>query len=501
MGVRAGRASLGMAAAIAVVVAHIALVWGEPVPAGNEHDYLALLRAFWDPSYLANDWTFARILPDRWTFDFMFGGLAALVGVQFVAWAGRLACWVLASHAILKVAGRLGLPLAWAAVAASAWVIAGQSLVGKEWMVGTFEAKTVAYVAWLYALDLVLADRLVPAAALSGLAVTMHPVVGAVGGVALAAGAVVLHGWRRDLWKPAIVGALAAAPGVVQAVAMAGGSEAGVPSDWRFLAKGPLEGLLDLPTFARGQVALQIAAAAAAVAWALSGRAARGFRAIAWALAVLLVPVAAGVAAHATGEYRLLSITPFRLFPVVGLLAFFLALGAALASRATLPRVARAGVVALALAVAVALMPAYRAMGARLWGSWTRAPDDMDAAFAFVAAGTPEGAVVLAPPWRQDSMMKLGRGQVMHWSMPRYDRLAEWRRRAEALVGPAPEAGAGRDPAAAFAARRAWYDALSPDDVRRLAAEYGASFIVAEREYPFPTRFVSGEARVYEVPR
>ncbi len=481
-----------------LVLSVIVLIWGEPVPAGNENDYLAVLRAFWDRGFLPVDWSFATTLPDRWTFNFLFGSLAVVVPLHALAWAGRVTCWVLSVHALFRIGGRLGIARPLTALALVGWLLGGQAVVGSEFMIGSFEAKAVAYVCLLFALDAVLDGRLVPAAALTGVAVTMHPAVGLFAGTALALAVVATRGFGRELLRPLLVGLACALPGLVQTALFELRSVPATSADWEYLAKGLLEALLDLPTFGRLTLLCQAVVLGASLAWSVRRRG--GFALLGWMQVVLAVPFAVGVAAHLTGDFRLLSITPFRLLPVFSLLAFFLALASAFTSWATLPAVPRGVAVLLALGTLAALAIPTARYATRFADSWTRAPDDFDAAFAWVAANEPADAVGILPPWRQDATLASERSQVVHWSMPRYDLLPEWRRRADALVGPFPPGGTGAAPALAAQAMRDHYDGLPEAELRRLAAEYGATFLVSRGRYDFPLRFQQGAVRVYDLP-
>ena len=482
----------------ALVLSIIVLVWGEPVPAGNENDYLAVLRAFWDHSFLVNDWSFASTLPDRWTFNFLFGSLAVVVPLHAMAWAGRLACWLLSVHALFRIGARLGLARPLTALAVTGWLLAGQAIVGSEFMIGTFEAKAVAYVCLLYAIDAVLDDRLVRAAALTGVALTMHPAVGLFAGSALALAVVATRGFRRELVRPLLVGLATALPGLVQTALFELRSVPASSADWEYLSRGLLEALLDLPNFGRRDLACQAVVLCASLAWAVRRRG--GFALLGWVQVFLMVPFAIGIAAHLAGDFRLLSFTPFRLLPVFSLLAFFLGLASALTSWATLSLVPRGIALVLALATVPALASPTADYAARFYQSWTHAPDDFDAAFAWVAANEPKDAIGILPPWRQDSTLASERAQVVHWSMPRYDLLPEWRRRADALVGPFPPGGTGAAPALAALAMRDHYDGLADGELRRLADETGASFLVSRGNYDFPIRFQQGPVRVYDLP-
>jgi hypothetical protein len=288
---------------------------------------------------------------------------------------------------------------------------------------------------------------------------------------------------------------------------------------------------------------------------------------------LLFLPVfLVGVAAHLTGEYRLLSITPFRHLPVVGLLTFFLVSTSAQAGRGPSRPFRLRGALLVVFVVAVALFvvtaaasvamgdtefswptrlgyrgtavlcaplaailavagrsPAapdrtgralglgmllmlvvltvipcglvtpYRTVvdrGIHLADVWTRQPDDWDRMFEWLATRTAPDTVVLVPPWRSDATLKARRPQVAHWSMPRYDHLASWRRRVELLVGELPT---GRDVTteARGAALRKHYLWLPSETLDALAAEYGASVYITDLTMLSPVIHEEGSVRAY----
>jgi hypothetical protein len=82
--------------------------------------------------------------------------------------------------------------------------------------------------------------------------------------------------------------------------------------------------------------------------------------------------------------------------------------------------------------------------------------------------------------------------------MPRYDKLSEWHRRIENLLGDVTTADS-RDLGLSWIRAKAAWKALSEPDVVRLAAEYRASYLVTEANYTFPLAFVAHEVKVYRL--
>jgi hypothetical protein len=492
-------------ACLALVLAHVALVWGLPVPDQNEEHYLVPLLRVAEPSVLAGDWTFGTALPDRWTFDTLFGLLARLVPLTALAWAGRVAGWVLSGLALLRVGERLGIRRALVAVALSLWVVWGQSLVGGEWLLGWMEAKAAAWVCLLWALEGALAGRLTRTALLAGLAVTWHPAVGLVGAASLVVGLLVARTPWRALWKPSLVGLACALPGLIQAVAMTLGAEPSSADDWRFLSLTFMQIHLNFMSFSISGGLGTLAAAWLVLAWAGA----------AWdrperrlALGLLLLPLALallGVTAHLAGWWRVMGLMPYRLFPALALLLGCLA-AAALLSEALQTR-ARPRLMLLLALVLVALTSApaaYRQHAHHLLDGWVQPPDELRQAFEWVREHLPPEQVGLVPPWRGDAALTSRHAQVVHFAMPRYDKLSEWRRRAETLGGAAADAGpgdGGRDPGRAWTRAMQAFRGLTPGRLCSVAAEFHASFLVSDVPQPFPALHRVGHAAVYAIDR
>jgi len=491
----AGSMPLNVAALMAVAF----FAWGTPVPTGNEEHYLVVLRGMWDPSFLPNDWTFSTSLPDRWTFDAIFGALALIVPVEALGWGGRLACWVLSLWAILRIGRRLAIPLPLASLAAALWILMGQSLVGGEWMIGWFEAKAVAWVFLLHAIDAAMGGRWTRAAACAGLAATFHPAVGVVGGASLALAVLVVHRPLRDLWKPALVGIATALPGIVQTGLMTIGSEPSTVDDWRFLSTSFLRIHMDASTFDLGLLAALVLSIAFTLAWARRMGDRPAFRILAWLHVLPALLFGVGLAAHAAGAWNLMALTPYRLLPAISLLAFFLAM----ASMAAEAAVGATGIAAPLLAAAALLcLPALPGMIKAernvLAKAWRSPPDAYALAFDWIAANIPDGEIGLVPPWRGDGTLRSRHGQVVHCAMPRYDRLSEWHRRMEALLGDVTTADS-RDLGLSWVRAKAAWKSLSEADVRRLASQYHASYLVSEAAYSLPPAFQAGDVKVYRL--
>lgn len=496
-----------------VVLAVALVLHGAPVPRTSEELYLVLVRRFADPGFAAGDWTLSGRFSDHWVFTATAGTLARLVPVTALGWAGRIGCWWAIGAQLVRAGGRLGLGAVPATAAVAGWLVFGQAGIGGEWMIGTFEAKTVAYVALAAAVLAATGGRVPVALAATGVAAAVHPAVGVWAGGPLVVALGVLPETRPALWRWWWLAALPAAPGAVGAWMAAGPSS---PSLDRFLVLQAMPYHLD-PFFG----AVRAPVAQAALRWVVLG-AMFGFcwwehlgtrrrlpdrLWITWLTVAAAAPLAA-LAARALGAWWFLRLMPLRAFPLlVPLLAAYRAAGLVARLRAGeggRPWWRRRSVAAAALAAAVALGPTTPLLAgpraaARTAGAWLR-EDPEAAAFVWVSRHVPAGTLCLLPPTRQDTFWRAQRPQVANWQALRQDALAEWRRRVVDLVGGAATfAGPGWTGEPGRLADR--YDRLGRRAIRRLAVRYGAGCLVTRARHPFPVLQRVGPVTVYRLGR
>ncbi len=121
----------------------------KPVPFGNEFIYLLRLG----PYVPLNDWSFAGTANEHWLFNFIFSLPAYFVSIEVMGWGGRVLVWILCLAGLIKLGKNWKIPYWAIAFSIGFWLAIGQAVVNAEWMIGTFEAKTVAYFCLLFALS------------------------------------------------------------------------------------------------------------------------------------------------------------------------------------------------------------------------------------------------------------------------------------------------------------------------------------------------------------
>jgi hypothetical protein len=172
-----------------VVFAGLAAVaaWRSPVPGVNEPHYLCKAKHFFDPSWCPRDF-FLNSADAHRVFYALVGPLTRFLSLEQTAWAGRIAVWLGLALGWIRLASALH-PGKFSPAWSAAIFLAIQSTVtfSGEWLVGGVEAKGFAYAALLLALPAACRHSWMEAGIALGSAISLHPVVGGWGAVALAA--------------------------------------------------------------------------------------------------------------------------------------------------------------------------------------------------------------------------------------------------------------------------------------------------------------------------
>lgn len=473
-----------------VVVFNRERAWGI---AGNELVYLVGLARRAHPAFLASDWTFSGPDAEHAAFDFLFMPLFRAFSLEAAAWIGRLGCWTAGIALLLKIARRLGLRPAAAAAGTILWLAFGQSMVGGEWIFGTFEAKCVAYVFLLLALDAALGESIVLAGAALGAAFTLHPSVGFWGAAAVLPALAFCRPPGRDLLFGALVAAALALPGALALAPTALASPLSA-RDAAFLVRIQQSFHLDPYSFEPRRL-LALLLMAGWLLWRWRRRDGRAERFLFCLTVALAGGFAAGVAARALDADRFLLLFPFRLFPMLVPLFFFWRWTADAGSFAagTRFRVAAAGLaIVLVAGDPVATLLADAASVRRMRPG---PPSPLEAALGWISRHTPPDAVIVVPPMLKSAFHATRRPQVANWFAARTDRYAEWRERIEATLGPIRSR---RDIQGAGVLERR-YGAMSAGSIGTLERRYGARFLLTKTGYPFPLAFASGSWKVYRL--
>lgn len=204
------------------------------VPGINESHYLPKAKHLWDASFAPGD-----LFLDSHDAHFLTSALAGLasrwLSLDAVAWLGRIVSWGLLAISWMSLCRSLSLPALVRPLALATWLLGVRyGHWAGEWVVGGFEAKTLAYPLVIWGLSYVATGNWRWVWLCMGAAMAWHPVVGLWAGLSagiawLSYGAL-QRPWReqspwREQWPWLAVGAALALLGVVPAAWGLGGPD------------------------------------------------------------------------------------------------------------------------------------------------------------------------------------------------------------------------------------------------------------------------------------
>lgn len=179
---------------------------------GGEEQYFAFAKAFVHPEWMPGSLSLRDVPGSRILFDSAVGWLLGFTSFEQVAVAGRALCALLLALPLARLFRRLALShLASLCLLQFVCLLSHQSFFGKEWMIGAFESKVIAYAFVIASLALRLERRNLASVMCAAAAVWFHVLVGGWYGIGL-----FLHlllsrePWRRTLAHAAAYAVLVA---------------------------------------------------------------------------------------------------------------------------------------------------------------------------------------------------------------------------------------------------------------------------------------------------
>lgn len=265
-----------------LIVAVFFVLAGEHPPDVNEAHYLAKARHYWTKQGRIDDF-FLNSQDAHTVFYWSCGWLTKWLSLPATAWVGRLITWGLLAWAWMRLAAalapsygaakRFGLPVLTAAL----FGVGMKNLpMAGEWVVGGFEAKGIAYVFVLLAVESIVAGRWRMVWVFVGLASSFHVLVGGWSGVAAACA------WLLSPNRPrlatqipfVLIGVALSLPGLAPAVLLSLGADRATAAEAnRIYVFDRLPHHLVFHEFAIPKIARFAAATAAwgALAWVVRG--------------------------------------------------------------------------------------------------------------------------------------------------------------------------------------------------------------------------------------
>jgi hypothetical protein len=381
------------------------------------------------------------------------------------------------------------------------WLLYRQSIVGGEWVLGTFEAKSIAYGLLFLSLNGFIQEEYALPSILLGLSFSFHPVVGLWGALAVGFSLIVLRYPIGALIKCGCYTALFALPALIPLLMSPLQSGAESAEIWRFIALVVIPYHFDPFYFGASAKHLLLLAVLLCFNW-FHFRSDRNNHALRFLIsfqAFLGLFFVLGFIVRFMENYGFLMLMPCRLFPVLLPLLFFLHLMSALHHCCSIKSGRGLVMVGfLALAIFGNPLDLFVERVTKHYSLWTRQEEDWEKAFKWLAKNTSSNSVVISPPWRAESFYLSQRAQVASWWVPRLDSLAEWRERLQSVAGDVssvrPETTKARFDHMAY-----YYNHLSPRDIKSLVDKYEASYLVSTASYTYRVLFNSGTYKVYSI--
>lgn len=472
------------------------LLFGKPVPYSNEYSYLLRLRKVYDADFLAKDITFSTPTDEYWLFDHLFGLLTFVFSIEIIGWIGRIACWSILIFVLLKFGRRWEIPLWTITISIFAWLFVGQSIIGDEWMLGDFEAKCVAYICLLFALERFCDEQDISAAILLGLTFAFHPVVG-LWGIAATVPALLIC--RRNIFQTLKISVIAGAFSLIGAIPLLQMRTVSIePTTENLkyfqLIKFPQH--FDPFSWSKSAIILLCFMLIFCIIVHFQTRRTKPLDFLLTFLTILGAFFIFGILFRIFNQYELMKYTSTRLFVVFIPLFFFFYL-----SRAFQQKLLQKPMMIAALLPIIFLMIWNKVpmTGVEQIKSTyeirNQTPDDIANAFLWLRNNTPKDSVVIAPPWRYDFWYLSERAEVVNYRKPVIADIGEWQNRIDNLTGkPEFESGIRED-----AQMAKFYFALKEETINSLAGGYGAHYLISQSDYSYPAVYAKGSIRIYRL--
>ncbi|MEM7161825.1 MAG: hypothetical protein AAF487_05220 [Bacteroidota bacterium] len=177
---------------------------------GGESQYLSFAKQYMNPEWIPGSFSLSEFPGTRIFFQYIFGWPLHYLDIETASILYRAFNFFLIAFPLAKIFRKLTLPFIPSLFMFQIF-LSGQSLMAKEWMIGTFEPKTIAYVFFLWAFYFFLQKKRM-ACILSALAACFfHVIVGGWFLIALLIVAVWNGSWKKYI-KASIVLLLLFAP-------------------------------------------------------------------------------------------------------------------------------------------------------------------------------------------------------------------------------------------------------------------------------------------------
>jgi hypothetical protein len=471
--------------------------YGTPGIRGDEGHYTLLAYKQWHPSFLADDFTLSAPWWSHANFSRVAGLLGVALSLEQMFWVGRVIFWSLAIVAVLRFGKHFDLPVWLRGLALILWVTTANP---DTMPFRYFGAGPLAGVVLLFALDSLLRQQSIRALALIGLCFSIHPTTG------LWTGSAAFVAWLRQrpptqvVLKAVLVGGLCAVPGVAT-LWLSAQATVNLDEVAEFLVSTRYPDLDPFQQSLRDVVTWVLMLAFLRLSFPRDSRDPR-LVFLTTFLASYLAWFGLNYLFRALDLYSLVATMPGRGFAPLALMFVLFRLVRLTAEPAELPSTLKARVLLglFAFCIVAWLDSPLSATVDRMREvarQWTSPAGDLRQSLQWLAEHTPQDAAVLSPPWVSDSWYQHRRAMIVSGVTVAFEHFPEWRERMESVVG---QAYLEKDQASRTSAMERAYDALDETAIQSLTKRYGASYVVARRDYSFPVVHRQGNWKVYKLP-
>ena len=148
------------------------------VPDVNESHYLTKAKQFWNPNWCAGD-LFLESSDAHYIFFLTFGWLTRIASLETAAWIGRIFCWFAFAWSWVFLNRSLSIRPWLSLITATLFMLLSNRFdMAGEWVVGGFEAKSVAYIFVVLAIAWMVNKKTAHALVALALAISFHAVIG-----------------------------------------------------------------------------------------------------------------------------------------------------------------------------------------------------------------------------------------------------------------------------------------------------------------------------------
>ncbi len=452
---------------------------GKPVPYGNEPIYLLRLVKTYQPNLFPNDISFSTTASEHWLYNHIFGFLPLFFSVQTFAWVCRISVWIILLFAIFRLAKHWKISSFAVTISIFIWLALGQTIVNGEWIFGGFEAKNLAYIFLLFALDYFLQKREIVASILLGLSFSFHPAVGLWAILAFGIALVFERYNFKIILQIVVITGLFASIGLVN---LFGETNANA-NDWKFFVTERAPDYLNPFVWSIkgfGVIVLMFA-------FCFLANWNSFLRKFLIALGIFFV---IGLVLRFFEQWQLLCLMPMRLFPVFLPLFFFFTLAKTLKEKSF---TALSAFIAILVFVNILwwqkseLLPIIQVK--ETLQTWTTKVDDETKAYLWLRENSPNDSVILSPPNNRNVWFYSNRSQFASFSYPPFEKMTEWRERLKKIIGENYESET----------MSTAYNNLSPSQIDEIRKNNQISYLVSQAKYDYPLVFESGNWKVYKL--